>query len=147
MPRRRSNTVSRATIEEVHKLVECAQDKIKSNPVVYAGCVESSHLLGKALDKLGISWERKFGQVRTIGGETVYHCWLETNDIVIETNPSQILGLDRGALAIEKEIWQRLTGAKEESQILPRIEPTPAGHRFYEREAEQILLCYRGKKE
>lgn len=135
------------SIKEVHSLIECAEGKIRSNPVVYAGCAESSVLLGKTLDKLGVPWERKFGQVTTIRGEIVYHCWLETNDIVIETNPSQILGLPKGALAIEKDIWQRLTKPKEKTEILPRIEPTPAGHRFYETEADQILRCYRGKEE
>lgn len=134
------------SIKEVHELIECAEEKIKRDPVIFVGCVESSTLLGKVLDKAGIPWERKFGQVRTIRGEVVHHCWLETKDIVIETNPSQVLGLDKGALAIEKDIWERLTRPREEPEILPRIEPTEAGHRFYEREAEQILQCYRVKK-
>jgi len=132
-------------IEDVHNLMECAQGKIRANPTVYAGCTQSAVLLGKVFDKLGIPWERKFGQVTTIRGERIHHCWLETNDIVIETNPSQILGIDKGALGIEKELWQRLTRPREETQILPRVEPTEAGHRFYDREADQILQCYRGK--
>jgi len=135
------------TIEDVHKLIECAQDKIRTNPIVYAGCAESSVVLGKLLDKLGIPWERKFGKVTTIRHERIYHCWLETKDIVIETNPSQIIGIPKGALAIEKDIWQRLTKPEEEPGILPRIEPTPAGHRFYDVEVEQILRCYKGKIE
>lgn len=102
-------------------------------------------LIGRVLDRLGMPYQRKFGKVRTIRGERVYHCWLETNDVVIETNPSQILGLPKGALAIEKDIWQRLTEPKEEPGILPEIVPTEAGKVFYEREAEQILQCYRGK--
>ena len=133
------------SIKDVRNLIECAQGKIRSNPVVYAGCTQSSVLLGKLLDRLGIPWERKFGQVRTIRGEIVYHCWIETPDAVIETNPSQILGMDKGALAMKKKMWQKVTKPREEREILPLVEPTEAGHRFYDREVEQILQCYRGK--
>lgn len=133
-------------IKNLRNLIECAEGKIKSNPTVYAGCTESGILLGKVFDKLGIKWERKFGEVSTVEGKRVYHCWLEANDIVIETNPSQILGLPKGALAVHKDLWQKVTEPKEEIEIFPHaVEPTPAGHRFYDREAEQILQCYRGK--
>jgi len=133
---------------ELRKLIKCASPRIRSEPIIYAGCLESSMLLTRILDKLNVPYQRAFGTVETSQGEQVHHCWLEVGDVVLETNPSQVLGLPAGALAMEKSTWQELSKAKPEADIFPqRFEPTPAGKQFYDKAAESIIRCFKGKED
>jgi len=135
------------TLDELRDLMRCASPKIRAEPEIYAGCVQSALLLTVLLNKLDASWKRGYGKVKTIKGDEIGHCWIEVDDVILETNPSQVLGLDEGALAMKKGKWLKATEAKEEEHLYPEIfQPTEAGKRFYNAEAEQILKCYRGKR-
>lgn len=130
-------------IEELRQIISCAGTKIRSEPSIYSGCLESAHLLGLVLDKLNVPYKRGFGTVELSKDERVHHCWIEVGDVVLETNPSQVLALPVGAVAIDKGQWQKLTNAKEEEDIFPqRFESlTPEGKKFYDKEAESVIMC------
>jgi len=139
--------VPQEELKKLRGIVECLAPKIRENPVVYGGCVESGTLISRVLDKLGIRHQRVYGKVKTLlEKKEIQHCWIETDECIIETNPSQILGIDAGALALKKDTWNELTEAKEEDAFFPEeMLLTPAGKRFYDQEADQVLRCFRGK--
>jgi len=117
------------------------------NEVVYRGCVESGQLISITLNKLGINHRRVSGKVKSLPEKKeLQHCWIETDDFIIETNPSQILGIGVGALTLTKDTWRELTEPKEGESLFSGPSLTEAGKRFYDAEAEQVLRCFRGKQ-
>lgn len=84
-------------LEKLRKLTDCLGPKIMENAVVYRGCVESGQLISITLNKLGIHHRRVSGKVKSLPEKKeLQHCWIETDDFIIETNPSQILGIGVG---------------------------------------------------
>lgn len=134
-------------LEKLREITDCLGPKIMENAVVFRGCVESGHLVSTTLNKLGISHRRVYGKVKSLPDrKELDHCWIETDDFVIETNPSQILGIDVGALALKKDTWRELTEPQEAESFFVEVPLTPAGKRFYDTQAEQVLRCFRGKQ-
>lgn len=135
-------------LERLRKITQCLGPKIMENAVIYRGCVESGYLTSAVLEKLGIHHVKVYGKVKSLlEKKKLQHCWIETEDAIIETNPSQILGIDAGALAMKKETWHELTEAEEEEAFFPEeFGLTEAGRHFYNEAADQVIRCFRGKE-
>jgi len=135
------------TREELQALVECVGEKAKEEPVVLTGCFEIAELVSQSLDKLHVEHKRVAGSVKTfLRKKEVVHCWVEVGDMVIETNPSQTLGVDPGLLLVmRKAIWQDLLEGKEEPVGFHWAGLTEAGRQFYDKAAGNVVMCFRGK--
>jgi len=135
------------TREELQELAECVGERAKAQPVVLTGCFEIAELMSQALSKLDIEHKKVAGSAKTFPGKKeIAHCWVEVENMVIETNPSQTLGIDPGRLLVMKtSTWRDLLEGKEEPVGFHWTGLTEAGRRFYDKEAEAVVRCFRGK--
>jgi len=130
--------------KELRELSKCASRQVQQEPAVYTGCAPVSSLLETLLNEMGVAHRRVFGVVETNRKEKVGHSWIEVGDVVLETNPSQVLGLDYGVMAMAKDTWVSMTNPKESVHPCPEIlQPTDAGRKFYQEQAKDIISCLR----
>jgi len=128
---------------KIDKFVKCAKIPIMQQRMVFTGCLEVSQFVERALYKVGLEPKSYVGYVDTVESNRIPHVWVEVDNYVIETNPSQILG--EGVLkAVKKDEWKETT---RPSDIIPFKEhplyrPTPQGEKFYARLAEETKYCY-----
>jgi len=128
---------------KMDRFVKCAKIPIMQERMVFTGCLEISQFVERALDKVGLQPKSYVGYVDTFEGKRIPHVWVEVDNYVIETNPSQILG--GGVLkAMKRDEWKKIT---KPSDIIPFKEhplyrPTSQGERFYGKLAEDTKHCF-----
>lgn len=124
------------------KFIKCAKIPIMRERLVFTGCLEVSQLILRALRKIGLEPRGYVGFVKTFDKKRIPHVWVEVDNYVIETNPSQIFGA--GVLwTVEKGWWTERTKPRDilPFEMHPLYAPTPSGERFYNSLASEIQRC------
>jgi len=131
--------------EILSRFARCAKEPIWRERIVIVGCNEVSEVTLRVLRRPGLRPRAYAGFVTTFDKKRIAHTWVEVDDYVIETNPSQILGIPYELTPI---MWEPRAGWEEKTRPKMR-EPyengvlllTPSGENFYNSLVEEIIRC------
>jgi hypothetical protein len=149
--------MSPSTRSERSKLIRffagCMTRVIYSNPdfaCIIVGCPQTAKLADLALQGLGFEPRVYTGKVKMAAGGKVDHVWVELpeHDLIIETNPQQVLGYPMPVLAIPAGEHKRehyLTEEEIDPDTFPATASTPQGQKFFEKLAKEVVSCFKEK--
>jgi len=131
-------------INTLTSLVKCAQGIIYRERIVIVGCNEVSEMASRTLKKLGYEPIVYSAFVDSkVEKRRVGHTWVEVNNYVVETNPSQILGVGRYMAFIPRKKWEHLTkpGVREINPEGKSLVLTEMGEKYYNQISDELASC------
>jgi len=120
----------------------CAKEPIWREKVVIVGCQEVAELTRRALRKLGLEPRVYSSWVTTFDGKRQAHVWVEVDDYIIETNPSQIMGVKyqlAPVIWLPRKDWEPFTCPESREPF--ELVLTSSGQRFFDKLADEIVKC------
>jgi len=131
-------------INTLASFVRCAQGIIYRERIVVVGCNEVSELTSRTLRKLGYepvvysAFVDSKAEKRRVG-----HTWVEVNNYVVETNPSQILGAGRYVAFMPRKNWEHLTkpSVREINPEGKSLVLTETGEKYYNKISDELAKC------
>lgn len=124
--------------------IKCGHNIIKRERIVITGCNEVSELASRALRKLGYNPKVYSAFVDSKPEERrVAHTWVEVDNYVIETNPTQTFGISRYMAQMPIENWESFThpSTREINPQAKSLVLTKAGEKYYNKLSDELVKC------